>query len=145
MAPSYMSSSTGDGRGCLVLANECSCAHGAQINFGDLTPYWTYTHAFLRSYDSAPRPPPPPTPVSRLDRRHTGRLRKRDNLLGGEGGWGGGHGAESHDRKKAWYSINYSILSVSRGTWSCAYHAEIWPQRPRLIGTGAWDVFIKTN
>jgi hypothetical protein len=25
-----------------VLANECSCAHGAQINLGDLTPYLTY-------------------------------------------------------------------------------------------------------
>ncbi len=24
---------------------------------------------------------PPPSPVSELDRRHTGRLRKRDNLL----------------------------------------------------------------
>ncbi len=41
-------------------------------------------HAFLRSYDSAPRPPPPP-PFSKLDRRHTGRLRKRDSLLTGEG------------------------------------------------------------
>jgi hypothetical protein len=25
-----------------VSANEYSCAHGAQINFGDLTPYLTY-------------------------------------------------------------------------------------------------------
>jgi hypothetical protein len=25
-----------------VLANEYKCAHGAQINFGDLTPYLTY-------------------------------------------------------------------------------------------------------
>ncbi len=36
--------------------------------------------------------PPPPSPVSKqykLDRRQTGRLRKRDNLLTGEGeGWG---------------------------------------------------------
>jgi hypothetical protein len=33
---------------------------------------------------------PPPSPVSKLDRRHTGRLRKRDNLLLREGwrGWG---------------------------------------------------------
>jgi hypothetical protein len=50
---------------------------------------------FLRLYDSAPHPPPAqcplPTPstVSKLDRRHTGRLRKRDNLLAREGevGW----------------------------------------------------------
>jgi hypothetical protein len=30
----------------------------------------------------------PSPPLSKLDRRHTGRLRKRDNLLTGEG-WGG--------------------------------------------------------
>ncbi len=30
------------GGGCGVSANEYSCAHGAQINFGDLTPYLTY-------------------------------------------------------------------------------------------------------
>ena len=28
--------------GCGVSANEYSCAHGAQINFRDLTPYLTY-------------------------------------------------------------------------------------------------------
>ncbi len=27
---------------CVFSANEYSCAHGAQINFGDLTPYLTY-------------------------------------------------------------------------------------------------------
>ncbi len=26
----------------VLLANEYSCAHGAQINFGDLAPYLTY-------------------------------------------------------------------------------------------------------
>jgi hypothetical protein len=30
------------GRGCGVSVNESSCAHGAQINFGDLAPYLTY-------------------------------------------------------------------------------------------------------
>jgi hypothetical protein len=30
------------GGGCGVSANEYSCAHGAQINFGDLPPYLTY-------------------------------------------------------------------------------------------------------
>ncbi len=29
-------------RTCGVSADEYSCAHGAQINFGDLTPYLTY-------------------------------------------------------------------------------------------------------
>jgi hypothetical protein len=28
--------------GCGVSANEYSCAYGAQINFGDGTPYFTY-------------------------------------------------------------------------------------------------------
>jgi hypothetical protein len=30
------------GGGFGVSANEYSCTHGAQINFGDLTPYLTY-------------------------------------------------------------------------------------------------------
>ncbi len=43
----------------------------------------------------------PPSPVSKLDRRHTGRLRKRDNMLTGEG-WGIGlsWSPESYDRRK---------------------------------------------
>ncbi len=49
--------------------------------------------------------PLPPSPISKLDRRHTGRLRKRDNVL--TGGWGEGEGEEQnqYDRKKAWSSI----------------------------------------
>ncbi len=35
-------------------------------------------------------PPSPPPPVSKLDRRHTARPRKRDNLLTGEGRGGVG-------------------------------------------------------
>jgi hypothetical protein len=53
----------------------------------------------------------PPSPISKLDRRHIGRLRKRGNLLKEEGE-GGGRGAESCERKKAWSSINHSILSM---------------------------------
>jgi hypothetical protein len=59
--------------------------------------------------DLAPRDPLlPSAPVRKLDRGHTGRLRKRDNLLVGEGYGGGG---ESDDRKKAWflYIIQYSL------------------------------------
>ncbi len=37
-----MSPNAGGWQGCGVSANEYSCAHGAQINFGDLTPYLTY-------------------------------------------------------------------------------------------------------
>ena len=40
----------------------------------------------LPYYLDPPPPPPPPLPDSMLDRRHTGRLRKRDNLLTGDGG-----------------------------------------------------------
>jgi hypothetical protein len=46
-----------------------------------------------------------------VDRRHTRRLRKRDNLLTRERE-GVGRGADSCDRKKVWSSINHSILSV---------------------------------
>jgi hypothetical protein len=36
-----MSPNAGGGGGCGVSADEYSCAHGAQISFGDLTPYLT--------------------------------------------------------------------------------------------------------
>jgi hypothetical protein len=44
IAPSYMSPNAGGwgGGGCGVSANGYNCAHGAQINVGDLTPYLTY-------------------------------------------------------------------------------------------------------
>jgi hypothetical protein len=54
--------------------------------------------------------PLPPHHVSKLDRRLEGDLRKRDKLLTGEGE-GGGRGAKSYDRKKAWPFINHSMLS----------------------------------
>ncbi len=54
-----------------------------------------------------------PHPFS-LSRRHTRRQRKRDNLLMGDWGEGGGRGAEVSDGKIAWSSINHSILSVAR-------------------------------
>ncbi len=43
IAPSYMNPNAGGGvwGSCGVSANEYSCAHGAQINFGNLTPYLT--------------------------------------------------------------------------------------------------------
>jgi hypothetical protein len=47
------------------------------------------------------QPPHPPSLVSKLDRRHTGIFRKRDNMLTGE----------AYDREKAWSHINHSILS----------------------------------
>ncbi len=56
---SYMSPNAGEGGEGVVAgsqpANEYSCAHGAQINFGDLTPYLTYadqwpTYIYLHQY-----------------------------------------------------------------------------------------------
>ncbi len=42
IATSLYEPKCGGGGSCGVLVNEYSCAHGAQINFGDLTPYLTY-------------------------------------------------------------------------------------------------------
>ncbi len=52
-----MSSMRGKG-GCGVSAKEYSWAHGAQINFGDLTPYLTYgaTPLLQTSTDSSTHP-----------------------------------------------------------------------------------------
>jgi hypothetical protein len=44
--------------------------------------------------------PPPPSPVSKLDRQHTGRLRKREE------------GRPWARSKKAWSSINHLMLSA---------------------------------
>ncbi len=37
------------GGGCGVSANESGCAHGAQINFGDITPYLLLNLWFRRN------------------------------------------------------------------------------------------------
>ncbi len=68
--------------------------------------------AFSQSYCFGSVTLSSPLPVSKLiDRRHKERLGKRDNLLTGEVGEEGGRGAKSHDRKKAWTSVNHSILN----------------------------------
>jgi hypothetical protein len=54
---------------------------------------------FSRSYDLAPRTLPPPSLVSKLDRRHTGRLREERQVAVG---WGEArHTTETYDSKKA--------------------------------------------
>jgi hypothetical protein len=55
-----------------------------------------------------PPPPPPPSHISKLDRRHIGKL--RENLLTGEEV--GGVGAKSYDGEKAWSAITHLILSA---------------------------------
>jgi hypothetical protein len=48
---------------------------------------------------------PSPSHVSKLDQRHIGRLRKRDNLLVGERAGESGGGPKSYAGDKAWSSI----------------------------------------
>ncbi len=50
-AISYMRPNAGGGEGWGPSANEYSCAHGAQINFGDLSPY-VVTHTVYLTADS---------------------------------------------------------------------------------------------
>ncbi len=68
----------------------------------------------LRSYDSAPRPPPnPPSSVSKLPIFLLFlSVACRVCVVGGGGGRGCGREAKSYDRKTAWPSINHSILYV---------------------------------
>ncbi len=75
-----------------------------------------------------------PPPVSKLVRRHKGRLRKLSSC------WherermeGGGRGAESEDCKKVWSSINQSILSEgSRVLTASCERGCIVLQTPRV-------------
>ncbi len=66
---------------------------------------------------SPPPPPPPPHSVSKPDQRvsDTQETETERQVAVGKGGEGGGRGAESYDRrKKAWSSINHSILSAKK-------------------------------
>ncbi len=69
----------------------------------------------------------------KLARRHTGRLRKRDNLLTGEGEGGGG-GAKSYDGEKAWYSKKHALLS---GYLNCINGLEPGQQLGLLLSVKA--------
>jgi hypothetical protein len=66
--------------------------------------------AFLMPYNSAPRPPFPLS-ANCLSSRSQSFCVLPDQLTDWREGGGGGRGAESYDRKKAWASINCSILS----------------------------------
>jgi hypothetical protein len=71
--------------------------------------------------DSAAHPPLPSS-VSKLDWRHTGRLRKRDNLLTGEGG---GRGAKSYDQREGMGLLEHqampSLRDVAHDRWLCTF------------------------
>jgi hypothetical protein len=66
--------------------------------------------SFSQSFDLVPRHPLP-SPVNNLDRRLTERLRKRDNLLTGEGAKGVGEEPSHTTARRLGSSVNNSILS----------------------------------
>ncbi len=53
------------------------------------------------------------SPVGKVDWRHTGSLRKVDNLMT----WGGGGGAKSYDSWKAWSSTYKSLKTLCSSNW----------------------------
>ncbi len=74
--------------------------------------------AFLRSYNSAPRPTPSPLPLGKLDRRYTGRPRKRGNLLTGEGvGVNPNHPNIRIPPIKAFNPLWLPAFAAPRGRW----------------------------
>ncbi len=54
----------------------------------------------------------PPQPARKKSRPATHRKTEEESQL--DGGEGGERGAESYDRRKAWSSINHSILSAAQ-------------------------------
>jgi hypothetical protein len=64
-----------------------------------------------------------PSPASKIDQQHSGRLRKRENLLTAKG-----VGAKSYDGGKAWTSINHSILSGPT-----LEYLSLWPEPPTVL------------
>jgi hypothetical protein len=71
---------------------------------------YTEDQAFSR-FGSSPTLPYP-SPVSKLDQRHTGRLRKRGNLLTSDGGKGVGKEPNHTSTRKPFPLDIYSILSA---------------------------------
>jgi hypothetical protein len=67
--------------------------------------------AFSASYDFAPPPLPHPPLPSVSSTGNTLEDWETETAWWQERGWGGGGGAKSYDGKKAWSSINHSILS----------------------------------
>ncbi len=72
--------------------------------------------------------PPPPSPLvsSKLDRRRRGKLRNEREVAEGEREKVVGE-EPNHDHKKAWSSINHSVLSEVN-----PYHRELRWRRPKV-------------
>jgi hypothetical protein len=82
------------------------CARKYEANSDCLMDYRGPGFLAVVLFGSSP-PPTPPTPVSKLDGRHQGNLRKRDNLL--KGGGGGGEEEEAKKRESLVLPIKYSL------------------------------------
>jgi hypothetical protein len=67
--------------------------------------------AFLRSFDSSPRPPPSPPLPSASCLSLSVILCVASQAYGQEGGRGWARSQIIYDRKKAWSPINYSVNS----------------------------------
>ncbi len=78
---------------------------------------------FLPSYDLAPPPFPSHLSLSRQQvvSFNTSCVYQVGRAFWRERGEGGGGGAKSYDNKKAWSSINYSILSGVQNVYCCEY------------------------
>jgi hypothetical protein len=88
-------------------------------------------------------PLPPPLPSVSSTGRHTGRLRRRDNLLTVEGGEVGG-GAKSYVGEKSWSSKKHSTLyggSGAAGIWHLFIYIKKHFQR-RAVGIVCNSVMV---
>jgi hypothetical protein len=72
---------------------------------------------FSPLYNLALPTTPPPSTVSKVNRRHTGRLTKRDNLLTGVGGGGGGGRSQvtPPQERLVLYKSLYTLWSYPKG------------------------------
>jgi len=86
--------------------------------------HWIEDQAFSSSYDLASLPLPPSRPY-RLDRRHTGRLRKRDNNLLPAGMGGGGRAKSWQPESMVLYNSFHTLCSRLWST-TTTMRTRIW-------------------
>jgi len=107
--------------------------------------WFTEGQAFSKSYDLVIWLLPhslPPSPVSKHDRRHTGRLRKRDNLLMGERGRGWTRSRIIRPQESMVFFISFNTLcfqimfarrnkyrvgTVRMSWWACYQYGSSFP------------------
>ncbi len=94
--------------------------------------WFTEGQTFSRSYDfGSSSTTSSPSPDSKLDHRQSGRLRKGDKLLTGEGGGGGGRITRSQERLVLHISVNTFWVHVPQylmDLWRAG--ADLWSLHP---------------